>query len=166
MSRHQKGKPIWILLKQETVSSCGISWAICKSAHPSRQITTPAPHHSGRIPFLPPDQRPTAWKHWSRVDIKTTIQSIGRGWNDYLLRVCVCVCVWLAAGSGYRGAGGDWRGRRTRQWRPRSTGRLLPWLDGHARPRRLRIRHSLRLRHFHAGYSRRLAGKLLQSHIN
>ena len=27
----RKVKPIWILLKQETVSGCGISWAICKS---------------------------------------------------------------------------------------------------------------------------------------
>ena len=34
-------KPIWILLKQETVSCSGISWAICKSAPRSRQITTP-----------------------------------------------------------------------------------------------------------------------------
>ena len=35
----RKVKPIWILLKQETVSG------ICKSATCSRQITTPAPHH-------------------------------------------------------------------------------------------------------------------------
>ena len=39
----------------------GISWAICKSAPHSRQITTPAPHHSvfftGRMPFLPPSQQ-------------------------------------------------------------------------------------------------------------
>jgi len=40
----RKVKPIWILLKQETVS--GISWAICKSAPRSRQITTPALHNS------------------------------------------------------------------------------------------------------------------------
>ena len=40
----RKVKPVWILLKQETVS--GISWAICKSAPCSRQITTPAPHRS------------------------------------------------------------------------------------------------------------------------
>jgi len=56
----RKVKPIWILLKQETVSGSGISWAICKSAPRSRQITTPGPHHSsfftGRMPFLPPDQ--------------------------------------------------------------------------------------------------------------
>ena len=56
----RKVKPIWILLKQETVSGSGISWAICKSAPRSRQITMPAPHHSvftGRMPFLPPNQQ-------------------------------------------------------------------------------------------------------------
>ena len=56
----RKVKPIWILLKQETVSGSGISWAVCKSAHGSRQITTPASHHSvftGRMPFLPPNQQ-------------------------------------------------------------------------------------------------------------
>ena len=42
----RKVKPIWILLEQETVSLSGISWAICKSASRSRQITTPAPHLS------------------------------------------------------------------------------------------------------------------------
>jgi len=42
----RKVKPIWILLKQETVSGSGISWAICKSAPRSRQITMPVPHHS------------------------------------------------------------------------------------------------------------------------
>ena len=46
VSRYQKGKPIWILLKQETVSGSGISWAICKSAPRSRQITTLATHYS------------------------------------------------------------------------------------------------------------------------
>ena len=56
----RKLKPIWILLKQETVSGSGSSWAICKSAPRFRQITTPAPHHSvftGRMPFLPPKQQ-------------------------------------------------------------------------------------------------------------
>ena len=42
----RKVKPIWILLKQETVSGSGISWAICKSAPRSRQITMPEPQHS------------------------------------------------------------------------------------------------------------------------
>jgi len=35
----RKVKPIWILLKQETVSGSGISWAVCKSAPWSRQIS-------------------------------------------------------------------------------------------------------------------------------
>jgi len=42
------------------VSGSGISWAVCKTPPRSRQITTPAPHHSvvtGRMPFLPPNQQ-------------------------------------------------------------------------------------------------------------
>ena len=37
----RKLKPIWILLKQETVGGSGISWAICKSAPRSRKKTAP-----------------------------------------------------------------------------------------------------------------------------
>jgi len=44
VSRHQTGKPLWILLKQEIMDGSGISWTICKSFAPhSRQITTPVP---------------------------------------------------------------------------------------------------------------------------
>ena len=42
------------------MSGSGISWAICKSAARSKQITTPTPHYSvftGRMPFLPPNQQ-------------------------------------------------------------------------------------------------------------
>jgi len=56
----RKVKPIWILLKQQTASGSGISWAICKSAPRSGQITMPAPHRSvftGRMPFLLPNQQ-------------------------------------------------------------------------------------------------------------
>ena len=61
----RKVKPIWILLKQETVSGNGISWAICKSALRFRQTTTPETHHSlfYRADALPAAQ-PTASKHW------------------------------------------------------------------------------------------------------
>jgi len=60
----RKAKPIWILLKQETVSGSGISWAICKSTHRSRQITTPAPHHSVFYrPNALPAAQPIASKH-------------------------------------------------------------------------------------------------------
>ena len=61
----RKAIPIWILLKQETVSGIGISWAINKSAPSSRQITMPAPHHSGFYrPDALPAAQPTASKHW------------------------------------------------------------------------------------------------------
>ena len=61
VSRHQKGKPFWILLEQEMMEWQCISWTICKSFAPrSRQKTAPVPHHSvftGRMPFLPPSQQ-------------------------------------------------------------------------------------------------------------
>ena len=61
----RKVKPIWILLEQETVSGSGISWAICKSAPCSRQITMPAPHHSVFYrPDALPATQPTVSKHW------------------------------------------------------------------------------------------------------
>ena len=71
----RKVKPIWILLKQETVSGSGISWAICKSAPRSRKITMPAPHHSV---FYRPDALPATqptvsehWRHNNNNDINT-----------------------------------------------------------------------------------------------
>jgi len=59
VSRYQKGKTNWILLKKEAVSGSGISWAVCKSAPRSRQITTPAPHHSVFLQAGCPSCRPT-----------------------------------------------------------------------------------------------------------
>ena len=55
----RKVKPVWILLKQETVSGSGISWAICKSAPSSRQQCQHPPFSffTGRMPFLPPNQQ-------------------------------------------------------------------------------------------------------------
>jgi len=61
VSQHEKGRPFWILLEQESGSGSGISWTICKSFAPrSRQVTTPVPHNSvfaGRMPFLSPSQQ-------------------------------------------------------------------------------------------------------------
>jgi len=57
VSRYQKGKTN---LDFTEARGSGISWAICKSAPRSRQITTPVPHHSvstGWTPFLPPNQQ-------------------------------------------------------------------------------------------------------------
>ena len=62
----RKVKPIWILLKQETVSGSEIRRAICKSAPCSRQITTPAPHRSVFYrPDALPAAQPTASKHYA-----------------------------------------------------------------------------------------------------
>ena len=71
----RKVKLIWILLKQETVSGSGISWAICKSAPRLRQITTPAPHHSVFCrPDALPAAQPTASKHWRKQFIHPHVQ--------------------------------------------------------------------------------------------
>jgi len=71
----RKVKPIWILLKQETMSGSGISWAICKSAPRSKQITTPAPHHSVFYrPYALSATQPTASKHKCRL---RSLESIG-----------------------------------------------------------------------------------------
>ena len=91
----RKVKPIWILLKQETVSGSGISWAICKSAPRSRQITTPAPHHSvfftGRMPFLPPNQQ----RQSTEGNIEGAITREYPGLyseNCYIICNCNCGC--------------------------------------------------------------------------
>jgi len=56
------------------VSGSGISWAICKPASRSRQITMPAPHHSvflqaGRLSCRPTNSVKAlkAHKHWSTL---------------------------------------------------------------------------------------------------
>ena len=76
----RKVKPIWILLKQEIVSSNGISWVICKSAPHYRQTTTPAPHHSV---FYRPDAlsaaQPTVSKHWRHKQRDSTEGKYARG---------------------------------------------------------------------------------------
>jgi len=67
----ERQKPIWILLKQETLSSSGISWAICESAPRSRQTTMPAPHHSvftSRMPFLLPNNSVKALKCFFSIE--------------------------------------------------------------------------------------------------
>ena len=89
VSRYQKVKPIWILLKQETVSGSGISWAICKSAPRSRQTTTSAPHHSVFYrPDALPATQPTALKHWRLLSTiyLTCLQSLC--WFDVRNGIC------------------------------------------------------------------------------
>ena len=73
----RKVKPIWILVKQETVSGSGISWAVCKSASRSRQITTPAPYHSVFYrPDALPAAQPTASKHWRYTLLPCLVENL------------------------------------------------------------------------------------------
>ena len=60
------------------MSGSDISWAVCKSAPRSRQITTPASHHSV---FYRPDALPaaktTASKHWGQYTNKINVVKLG-----------------------------------------------------------------------------------------
>ena len=89
VSRHQKGKPVWILLKQEMMGGSSISWTICKSSAPhSGQIPTPVLHHSnftGRMLFLTPNQQ-----------CQSTV-STNKMWQNCLpLKNCFCF-LWVVS---------------------------------------------------------------------
>ena len=71
----RKVKPIWILLKQETVSGSGICWAICKSAPCSRQIII-VQFFTGRVPFLPPNQQHQSTEGRSAQPLKMPIKNL------------------------------------------------------------------------------------------
>jgi len=77
----RKVKLIWTLQKQETVSGSGISWAICKSASHSRQITTPTPHHSV---FYSPDALPAAQPTVSKTEGK----QCATNWFIFIIHLC------------------------------------------------------------------------------
>ena len=89
----RKVKPIWILLKQETVGGSGINRATCKSAPRSRQITTPAPHHSSFLQAGCPSCCPTnsikALKMWVNVQKQITKTTV-----ILWLRFFSCCCCW------------------------------------------------------------------------
>ena len=67
------------------MSGSGIGWAVCKSAPCSRQITTPAPHHSVFLQAGCPSCRPTtASKHWRPclwLRAVTLSCVVGQGWR-------------------------------------------------------------------------------------
>jgi len=71
------------------VSGSGISWAICKSAPRSRQITTPAPHHSvftGRMPFLPVNQQCQSTEGRMQHTMQVTLYcALGQWWRQPLV---------------------------------------------------------------------------------
>ena len=78
------------------MSGSGISWAICKSAPRSRQITTPVPHHSfftGRMPFLLPNQQRQStiiiitadiFPVMIGITVKRSIFNISNSLSDYI----------------------------------------------------------------------------------
>ena len=78
----RKVKPIWILLKQETVSGSGISWDICKSTPRSRQITMPAPHHSSFLQAGCPSCRPT--------NSVKGLKMLWNSWHTIIAITCIC----------------------------------------------------------------------------
>jgi len=109
---------MWILLKQETVSGSGISWAVCKSTSHSRQITTPAPHHSV---FYRPDAllatQPTASKHWrpglgkfkKNRQLSRIFQEM---WKQcHLCQVCNWVSEWVVTWAVTMCLGRNWTAR-------------------------------------------------------
>ena len=60
VSRYQRGKTNLDFTEARDSEWQWHQLGMCKSAPHSRQITTPAPHHSvftGRMPFLPPNQQ-------------------------------------------------------------------------------------------------------------
>ena len=87
----RKVKPIWISLKQETVSGSGISWAICQSAPRCRQISMPAPHHSvflqAGCPSCHPANSVRALKI-KQIDLKVAVQQ-----NHFLYLLYRSTCI-------------------------------------------------------------------------
>jgi len=108
----RKVKPVWILLKQDTMSGIGISWAICKSASRSRQITTPVPHHTVFLQIGCPSCRPTSTEPvkenvpmvinlqttciWVDISVTNVSKSFTdkmaakTGWHRYGMNLCHC----------------------------------------------------------------------------
>ena len=87
----RKVTPIWIFVKQETVSGSGIRWAVYKSAPRSRQITTPAPLYSVFYrPDALPAAQPTASKHWRLIYLLTYFLAYLLNQNSHCASVSHC----------------------------------------------------------------------------
>ena len=89
------------------MSGSGINWAICKPAPRSRQITTPAPHHSV---FYRPDAltaaQPTASEHCHKLKEQrynvyaSAVHFMGRRRHydfDLSVHLCVRACMLVEA---------------------------------------------------------------------
>ena len=88
----RKVKPIWILLKQETVSGSGISWAVYMSATRSRQMKQTPPLGFSQVGCLSVAQ-PTASKHWRQQNsvYYLSISNVNAG---DVASICFGPCVW------------------------------------------------------------------------
>ena len=72
------------------MSGSEIRLSICKSAPRSRQITTPAPHHSVFYrPNALPAAQPTASKHWREQALKATFLSWSHSKMSLKLQILV-----------------------------------------------------------------------------
>jgi len=82
------------------VSGNGISWAICKSAPRSRQITTPAPHHSVFYrPDALPVAQPTVSKYWRQRNRNKGQKQLANYYmviknNYYHYNFCITLIYW------------------------------------------------------------------------
>ena len=86
----RKVKPIWILLKQETVSGGDISWAYASLHLAPDSITTPAPHHSVFYrPDALPAAQPTASKHWRHITLSASCTIIWPCYNNVANAACI-----------------------------------------------------------------------------
>jgi len=110
----RKVKSIW----SKRASGSGISCAICKSAPHSRQITTPAPHHSVFLQAGCPSCHPTnSVKHWRQVENNVmshkSFHSRGLAAEKLLLpSLCRCLRHWGRNSTGlWRFAGERWSGQ-------------------------------------------------------
>ena len=65
------------------MSGSGISWAICKSAPRSRQITMPATHHSSALPAA----QPTESKNWRQYILQLQKVPMDRIFGDKCIMI-------------------------------------------------------------------------------
>ena len=88
------------------MSGSGISWAVCKSAPRSSQITMPAPHHSVFYrPDALPAAQPTASKHWrqcyrERKCAENYDKWYNQNFGDFLLVFLQAGCPSCVSGEG------------------------------------------------------------------
>ena len=121
-------------MKQETVSGSGISWAICKSAPRSRQIITPAPHHSVFYrPDALPATQPTVSKHWRHKALKPTTEK----WKTEILKSKKMECSEVSVNSLGNLWSQTWRRKGRLRWKWFAEKKVLSQVPDSVAKRRL-----------------------------